>query len=565
MFTAVEINDVMKRADAYASGVLSGKIPACAHIKAAVERDIADQANADKRGLVFDPRAATRAITFIESFCKHSKGKWAGAPLRLSPWQVWITTRIFGWLYLNGLRRFRTVYVEVPRKNGKSTWAAAIALYMLIGAGEKGAEVYSVATKRDQARIVFGEASRMVTQSSELSRVADTKLSKIEIAKTFSHMEALSADSKTLDGLNVFAAIVDEFHAHRDRMVYELTQTATGAREDPLIFNITTAGEDLESVCYEEREYGIAVNDGVYGDDETSDQYFAFIATIDEGDDWENDPRIWEKANPNWNVTIKPDAFEKELTKALRTPASKAGFARLRFNVWQQGGAKWLDMDLWNKCASSELDVSNATFSCLGLDLASTQDITAAVEVHLLPGDKVVLIPHFWVPMDKAKEREKVDRVPYLTWIQKGWMKATEGDSCDYDQVRKDILALHEKRNFQEVAYDPWNATQLITQLEAEYIETTKFSQGPASIGPASKFFETLILQRRLIHPGNHVLNWMARNTVGKELAQGAIRPDKKMSRQKIDGIVASVMGAGRAMLAIPGDSRYASDEAAIG
>ncbi|GAH39281.1 unnamed protein product, partial [marine sediment metagenome] len=313
---------------AYMRGVEDGSIPAGRLVRLAVERHVRDLVEGPKRGLHWDRQAAQHAIDFF-GFLKHSKGEWAGQPFLLEPWEQWLLWMIFGWKRADGLRRFRTAYIEVARKNGKTTWGAGLGLYLLVADGEPGAEIYSAATKREQARLSHGEAVRMVRSSRALSRMVGVVKDNLHIRATASKYEPLGADANTMDGLNVHAAIIDELHAHRNRRVVDVLETATGARRQPLICEITTAGSDQTSICYEHHEYARQILEGTIDDD----SWFAYIACLDEEDDW-LDEEAWKKANPNLGVSVKLDSLRRTAQKAKRLPAAQNAFRRLHLNEW---------------------------------------------------------------------------------------------------------------------------------------------------------------------------------------------------------------------------------------
>ena len=362
--------------EAYAQAVADGKIPAGNLIRLTCERHLKDLKTAKMRGLFFDADAARYVIKFY-SFLKHSKGEWAGCTFELQPWQQFIVGSLFGWKRADGTRRFRVAYVEVPRKNGKSTMLAGIGLYLLIADGEPGAEVYAAATKRDQAKIVWGEAAKMVKSSPALTKRVTTYMGKgnMNFPALGSKFEPLGADSDTMDGLNVHAAIIDELHAHKTRDVWDVLDTATGSRRQPLLFAITTAGTDQTSVCYEQHERARKLLEGVIEDD----AYFAFIACLDEGDDYA-DPATWAKANPNFGISVKEDDLRRKAKTAKESPSALNAFLRLHLNKWTQQVDRWIDLDVWDQNAGIIKEEALAGRTCYGgLDLSSVDDMTAWV------------------------------------------------------------------------------------------------------------------------------------------------------------------------------------------
>jgi phage terminase large subunit-like protein len=329
----------------YARAVTEGQILTNRLVRLACERHLDDLGSAGTRGLRFEPQAARHAIEFF-AFLRHSKGEWAGKTFELAPWQTFMVGCLFGWKRSDGLRRFRTAYCAVPRKNGKSTLSAGIGLYLLVADGEQGAEIYSAATSRDQARIVFEEAKRMVGSSPALKRRVGILINNLNVATSASRFMPLSSDASTRDGLNVHGAIIDELHAHRTRHVVDVLETATGARRQPLLFEITTAGYDRHSICYEHHEYAIKVLEGVLHDD----SWFALIAAADEHDDW-TDPEAWRKANPNFGLSVKEDDLARKAEKAIALPGAQNAFRRMHLNEWTEQAERWIDLPAWDACS----------------------------------------------------------------------------------------------------------------------------------------------------------------------------------------------------------------------
>ncbi len=541
----------------YARQVAAGKILASKWVSLACERHLRDLKNGKTRGLRFDHDAAAHAIDFFH-FLKHSKGEWAGTEFHLEPWQQFIVASAFGWLRADGLRRFRTIYIEIPRKNGKSTIVAGIGLYLFYGDGEPGAEVYAAATKKDQARIVFSEAKRMVQASPSLKKRIGVNVDNLHILGTASKFEPLGADEDTMDGLNVHGALVDEVHAHKNRGIWDVLETASGSRRQPMRLAITTAGFDRHSICWELHEYGQKVNESILEDD----SFFSYIACIDEGDDW-TDETIWAKANPNLGVSVKLDDLRSLARKAQAMPAAQNSFRRLRLDEWTEQESRWIDLATWDACEGTVSASSLEGRPCFGgLDLASTTDI-CALELYFDPEeDEEVgqVLSFFWVPAENIAQRAKKDRVPYDIWVKQGHIKATDGNIVDYDVIFDDIVELTQVYDLKELAYDRWNATQLTTQLGAEGITVVPIGQGFQGLAGPTKELEKLVIGKRLNHGGNPVLRWMASNVAVKEDAAGNRKPDKSKSRERIDGIVALVMAVGRAQVSPEsggGESQY--------
>lgn len=529
-------------ANNYITDVLEGKITACKWVKLACERHLRDLETGHERSLYFDEQAAKLAIAFF-SILKHSKGEWAGQYIHLEPWQQFHLWVLFGWKRADGTRRFRTSYLEVARKNGKSTLAAGIGLYLLVADGEAGAEVYTAATKLDQAKIIHSEATRMVQQSSDLTGELSVFKNNINNPNNYSKYEPLGADSKTLDGLNSHAALVDEVHAHPNRDLWDVLRTSMGARRQPLMYAITTAGFDQQSLCYDLHKYTEQVLEGIIEDD----SFTGLIFTLDEGDNWE-DPACWIKANPNLGVSKKLSKMEEEAQEAKNMPTALNSFLRLNLNVWTNSETAWLNPDKWKTCGGYINPSSLLNRMCYaGLDMASTIDIAAFVMVF--PGiDGYQILCKFWVPKENIEMRVNRDRVPYDVWVRQGFITATEGNAIDYRQVVMEITELGRIYDIKEIAYDRWGAFQVSLDLDAAGFTMVPFGQGFASMNPPSKELEKLVMECSLNHGNNPVLNWMASNVVARIDPAGNIKPDKGKSIEKIDGIVALIMGLDRAI-----------------
>ena len=502
---------------------------------------------ADERAVLdgcwFDIAAAERVRTFFRKFLRHSKGQWAHQPFELLDWQ-WqqIVAPLIGWKRADGTRRFRRGYIEVPKKNGKSTLFSGLSLYLLAGDGEQGAEVYSAAVDRDQASIVYNEAANMVEASpalaSRLGVVRSTK--RITFLKTRSFYKALSADVPAKEGLNAHAVLIDELHAQRTRELWDTLRYAGASREQPLHLSVTTAGFDRLSICWEQHEYAEHVLSGLIQDS----AFFAFIAAAAQDDDW-TDPSVWQKANPSFDITLSADQFAEDCKEAQQSPAKENSFRRYRLNQWTEQDVRWLSMEKWDACAGTLPDWSGK-MCWAGLDLSSTQDITALVLVFR-DENHYYALAYFWVPEDRARQRAKRDRVPYDQWINDGLIEATPGAVIDYERIRAKINELGKQYNILEIAIDRWNATQLATQLTDDGFEVVAFGQGYASMNWPTKKLEEVVLAARLSHGANPVLRWMAGNVSIETDAADNWKPSKKKSRERIDGIVALIMALDRA------------------
>ena len=524
--------------DDYARSVVSGATVAGRLVRLACERHLWDLETGHERGLMFDIERAQHALDFF-GFLKHSKGEWGGEAFKLQPWQEFIIGSLFGWLRKDGKRRFRVAYHEIPRKNGKTTLAAGVGLYLFCADGEPGSEVFTAATKRDQARLSHGEAARMVKASPMLRSKIGVFKDNLHIERTNSKFEPLGADADTMDGLNIHGAIVDELHAHKTRAIWDVLETATGARRQPLIFAITTAGFDRNSVCWEWHDYSTKILDGIIEDDTV----FTYIASLDEGDDW-TDQSTWAKANPNLGVSVKIDDLQRKCDKAKEMPSAQNAFLRLHLDMWTEQNERWMPMDKWDECGKVLVipEELQGRLCYAGLDLSTTTDISALV--LCFPDDEggCDVLPYFWVPEENIMQRSNRDRVPYDLWARQGYIKTTPGNVIDYDIIRRDINQLREQYDINKIAIDRWNSTQLQTQLDGDGFEIVPTGQGFASLSAPTKHLEKLVFEKSLRHGANPVLRWMVSNVAIQQDAAGNIKPAKDKSTERIDGVVAAVM-----------------------
>ena len=540
--------EVLHPAEQYARDVINGEIVASKWVRLACERHVHDLEHAHERGFFFDPEAGQYVIDFI-SMLRHSKGKWGrgvGELIILEPWQQFIIWVGFGWKRADGMRRFRTIYEEVARKNGKSTKAAGLGLYLGFADGEPGSEVYSAATKRDQARIVHKEAIRMVRKNPGLRKYIKIYKDNLNLELTASKYEPLGADSDSTDGLNIHGVIADELHAWKSREMYDVLETATGSREQPMIISITTAGVDRRSVCYEKHEYTRKVLEGWKDGSFEDDTWFGIIYTIDEGDDW-RDESVWIKANPNLGVSKYIEDMRMKAKRAEHMPAALANFLRRELNVWVQGEVKWMPMDQWRKCGGPipalQLPKRLEKATCYGgLDLSSTSDLTAFVMAFPDDDGYFDVVCRFWIPEDQLEVRTRDYGLQYSVWRDQGYIETTPGNSIDPDFILDQVEQDADFFKIEQVAFDRWGAARVVTTLENKGLTMVQFGQGYASMNPPMKELERLVLSGKIRHGNNPVLTWMADNVVAKMDPSGNIKPDKEKSREKIDGIVALIM-----------------------
>jgi len=533
----------------YTKGVLSGRITAGKWVRLAVARNVRDLRSGPSRGLRFDEERAAIACDFFGLLC-HSKGEWAKQPFVLEPWQAFIVWCLFGWVRQeDNLRRFRTAMVEIARKNGKSTFGAGIGLELLIADDEPGAEIYTAATKREQAIIIHSEATRMVQASAALTKRVQVFRNNLSVADTNSKYEPLGADSNTSDGLNVHGAIIDELHAHKTREMWDVLETATSARRQPLQLTVTTAGAGNErtGICWEQHDYCCKILDPA--NPLTDDTYFAFIAAIDDEDDW-MDETCWAKANPNLGVSVKLDDLRRKASKAKQIPAAENNFRRKHLNQWTESVTAWLPDGLWASCSTPvDLAALRGRTCYAGLDLATVRDCCALALVFPQDDGTYDLLLWCWCPRERATERQKSRRGSYLTWAKQGHIELTDGTSTDYRLIRKRLNELAKVYRIKEVAFDPYNASHLVTELQDEDgLEMVEFRQGFLSMSPPTKELERLLLDKKIRHGGNPLLAWMASNAATRTDPAENVKLDKDKSGDKIDGVIASIMALGRAM-----------------
>jgi len=497
------------------------------------------------KGYRFDLQAAARVDAFFSTFLRHSKGEFAHEPFELIDWQRDdVMHPLFGWKRPNGRRRFTRTYIEIPKKNGKSTLASGVGLYMLVADGEPGAELYCAATAKDQAKIVWNEAACMVEASPDLREVLDVNKStgNILFRGTNSYLRVLASAAGSNEGWNAHCVIVDELHKWHGRALWDALKWAFAARRQPLLFVITTAGDDPLSVCREQHDYAQGVLKGEIPDL----HFFPYIRAADPEADW-LDVKTWKEANPSLGVTLDLEKFREDAEEAKATPTSQTAFKRYRLNIWCTGENTWLRGESWGKCKRKYKNDELLGLKCVGgLDLAKTRDTTALALVFEMPNGKLRVRPHFWLPKETA--HELVGRVPFELWAEKGFVTLTEGSVCDYEVVEKEILKFKELYDIREIAFDPNNAELLTQRLEAAGIPRVCFPQQMPHLGPATSELERLILSEGIEHNGHPVLSWQFGNAKVKTDANGYKRPIKPAPDdiRKIDGVVATVMAVAR-------------------
>ncbi|HEM5075638.1 TPA: terminase large subunit [Streptococcus suis] len=494
----------------------------------------------------YDEAKADRAVTFINNL-SHTKGKWAGKRFDLLPWQEQIVRDLFGIVKEDGNRQFLTAYIEIPKKNGKSELAAAIALYLLYADNEASAEVYGAACDRNQASIVFDVAKQMVQMSRPLEKrskiMGATK--RIVNYSNAGFYQVLSAETGTKHGLNVSGLVFDEIHAQPNRHLYDvLTKGSGDAREQPLFFIITTAGTDRNSICYELHTKALDILNGRKKDT----AFYPVVYGLSDEDDW-NDEANWLKANPSLGHTIGIDRVREAYQQALDNPAEENVFKQLRLNMWTSSSVAWIPEHVYAKGNDPIQYESLKGRNCYaGLDLSSTSDITAFVLVFppRFEEENYIVLPFFWLPEDTLELRYRRDHVLYDVWERQGYIKTTEGNVVHYGFIEKFIEDLSEIYHIKEIAYDRWNATQMVQNLEGMGLTMVPFGQGYKDMSPPSKELYKLMMEGKIQHGGHPVLKWMGQNVVMRQDPAGNIKPDKEKSVEKIDGIVALIMGLDR-------------------
>lgn len=538
-------------AERYARSVIAGKTPACKWVRLACQRHLDDLAVAKKKASLyrFDADAANAICSFGE-LLPHTKGKWAakGEKIKLQPWQKFILCCLFGWKRRDsGRRKYRKAYIKIPRKNGKSVLAAIIGLWMFAMDGEFGAEVYSGATTEKQAWEVFRPAKLMVERSPELKEAVGCQVwaKSISVPADGSRFEPIIG--KPGDGSSPSCAIVDEYHEHDTPDLVDTMETGMGARDQPLLLQITTAGYNVASPCYDQELEARNVLDGAFD----LPELFAIMYGLDDGDDWA-DPAALEKANPNLGVSVDLEFLQAQQRQAVLNPSQQNRFRTKHVNEWCSAKTAWMNLVWWRGCADQALRPADLT-GCpawLVVDLASKIDVAVLLLIfrnRIAGVDHYYLFPRFYLPEDTISEPGP-NAQAYQRWHREGLLTATDGAEIDFDLIRDDAKKLMSEFDVQEVVFDPWRATQLAHQLAEDGAVTVEYRQTVQLMSGPMKELESAVKSMRVHHDGNPVLMWMAGNVVAKVDAKDNIYPRKEKPHQKIDGIVATIMGIGRAM-----------------
>lgn len=521
----------------YWDKIQSGKIVACRRLKQQYQK-IIDELDNPRDPWIFDIKRATQPIDFIERFCKHSKGKWIGKPVKLELFQKAKLQAVYGFVHKEtGLRRAREVFTLVGRKNGKSTEKAATGLYMMIGDGEGGSEVYSVATKKDQARLVFSEAVNMVSQSPALNKHIKKRKTDLYFPVTFSKFEPLASDSNSLDGLNVHNGIIDELHAIKDRNLYDVIKQAMSAREQPILDMITTAGFVRECIYDSIYEYACNVLDGIIQDE----RFLAFIYELDDRSEW-TDFRMWEKANPGLGTIKSYEELAANVERAKNDPDFLPTVLTKDFNVRDTVAGTWLTFDQINNPETFDMDEIRDTYAVGGVDLSSTTDLSCATLLIMKPGsEKKYVLQQYFLPAELVEQRTKEDKIPYDKWAERGLLTLCEGNKVNYSDVTAWFIRMMQEYGIHPVwiGYDPWNSKYWIDEMQAHGFNMEIVRQGAQTLSQPMKELGADLAAKRINYNRNPILQWCLTNTSVKRDDNDNIRPIKGQNqRQRIDGAV---------------------------
>lgn len=539
-------------ANQYIDDVMNNRLVVCRYVFLAVERHVKDleRQRTEEFPYYYDEEEARFVIDFF-SFLKHSKGEWAGKPVELEPWQQFVLGCIFGWKKVkDDTRRFQIAYEEIARKNGKSTKLAGVGNFGLVADGEAGAEIYSAAVDKEQAKIIWQESKNMVDASDDLADICQTYKSSITVEDTNSKYVPLSSETKTKDGLHVHLGLIDEYHAHPNDEMYNLVRSGMAARSQPLLYIITTAGFNKSGSCKREHDYGVQILEGT----RTNEEYFVIIFTLDKDDDW-TDPKNWPKANPNLGVSIKIEQMMTQFNEVAGRPSKVNEFKTKRLNIWTSSYTRWIVEQKWKPNTESFNESELEGKKCfIGVDLSTTTDI-AGYALCFPPereGERYKFIYRFYLPEDGLRDRTLREDVPYEAWRDSGHIKLTLGNVIDYNAIESDIIEDSEKYEVSELLYDPLNATHLINNLVDEEINCIEFKQGIMNVSPAVKDYERGALKGEMATNNNPVYNYMigcAEVYSDSNGNQKVIKPDRRSSTKRIDGVIMSFMSYYRAKL----------------
>lgn len=558
-----EVDDVTK----YAEDVLAGKILAGKPVRLACKRHLKDIKRQNQLGIQWRPDLVKRVIQFFTEMLSVEIGGKAVSFI-LHPFQRFIVGSIFGWLNVDGTRRFRNAYIEMGKGAGKTPLASGIGLYGLIADGELSPEVYSAATMREQAAIAFKDAVKMVQRSPELAGVIEERVASLLYKRNGGVFRPLSSEHRALDGKRVHIAIIDELHEHPSSLVVDKMCASTKWRQNPLIFRITNSGSDLESVCWHEHDYSLKILDGTINDE----SWFAYVCALDKGDDWQ-DEKVWIKANPGLGTILPIQYLRERVRVASGIPAKQSLVKRLNFCIWTQQHVIWIPPEQWAAC-NRKIDYESLLDQpCwVGMDLSTKLDLTALVlafridaegmEIELPDGldghgkikrkklnlnFSVALLPFFYIPEDTMHQRAKEDRIPYPLWAEQGFIFPTPGNIVDYDFIYDHFVdEIAPKYSVQQIGYDPYNATQFALNLQEAGFQVVEVRQGVQTMSEPSKIFEALIRSNRIYHNNHPVLAWNVANVAARPDKKENIFPYKQHQKKRIDGVIASIMALSR-------------------
>jgi len=548
----------------YALDVVAGRIVAGRYVRKACERHLSDLADGAQRGLAWHPELAAKAIAFFPAVLRHYKGEWGpsakypkGQPVVLEPWEQFIVGAFMGWLRADGTRRFRELYLEVARKNGKTLLAAGLVILLTFFDGEPGAEAYAIATKRDQAKLVWTDASTMIRRSPSLSAQLAVYALTITDESTASLFRPLGRDSGDSDiGTNPYVAVVDELHVLEERESLTSVRTGMAARRQPALLKITTAGKRRESIWHEERTDAVNVIEGRAVDD----SLLALIYTLDEGDD-PMDEAVWPKANPNLGVSVQIDFLRTLAAKALRSPGVMTGYLQMHMNVPTSVSTRAISIDEWDKNDGRLVDdegviepyeefiarvFPDSVVVDGGLDLASVKDLCALIFVNRDDDGFINVMCRFWCPEDGILDRSRHDSVPYDEWVRDGWLIATPGNVTDYEWIERETGELAERLDVREIGFDRWNASQLVTNMKRGGLVMIDIPQTHSGLSAGWREIDKALLEHKIRHGGHPILRWMAGNVEVETDSAGNQKPSKAHSTEKIDGMVGLTMAVGR-------------------
>ncbi|MEN6486354.1 MAG: terminase TerL endonuclease subunit [Syntrophobacteraceae bacterium] len=497
-------------------------------------------------GYHLDVEAGQRAIDFIQECCTHVRGPKKGQPFKLELWQQAIVGHLYGWKDERGLRRFAELFLFVPRKNGKSLLGSSLAIHELVCGDPNTPEIFVAAADREQARQLFDTSKIQIEQEPELGARLRIFKNDVKYPARNGFFKVISSEAGTKHGANLSAFFADEIHTWPDAELFDVCVTSTGARLNPLVVSMTTSGYDRQSFAYLKYTYAQKVRDGIVEDP----AFFPAIYEADPAADWK-DPETWASCNPNLGESISLEYLERECKRAIEVPAYEQVFKRLHLNIWTESETRWLSMDAWNACNGPvDVDGLKKRVCYAGLDLSSTTDLSCIA--YVFPpgeeGDCFRVILRAWCPEEGIQRRSKRDRAPYDLWVRQGHLVATHGAVIDYGFIRSQILRDAEFFDLREIAFDPWNATQLVTELqEQDGLTVVSFRQGMKTMAPACRELEAKVLARKIAHGGNPLLAWAMSNVVVKFDAAGNFMMDKGKSTERIDPAVALAMGLDRA------------------